>query len=64
MSKKVRTKTEMIKDDAALLLKHVSTFRCDLPVGELRVKLKELEEEIEKLILTISDIFPQIDDSE
>jgi hypothetical protein len=64
MAKNVRTKSEMIKDDAALLLKHVSTFRCDLPMGELRDKLKDLEEEVEGVVVNVNNIFQPIDDSE
>lgn len=65
ITKTKRPKSKIIKSSAAILLKQVSGYRCDLPIGDLRTKLSVIEQEVEQLSARIEEIFPDLEvDSE
>lgn len=63
-TKTKRPKSEIIRSNAALLLKQIGNYKTDLPVGELRNALTALEMEAEQFLTKVNEALPIIDDSE
>jgi len=61
-TKTKRSKSEIIKGSAALLLKQLSSYWSDLPIGDLRSDLGRLVSEAESLSQSIEATFPKIDE--
>jgi len=58
MSKIKRSQSEVIRSNAALLLKQIGAYHNNLPVGDLRSVVKGLVVEAEAFVVKINEALP------